>query len=225
MPTNRLLKKNIAALLASGPVRLEDLLALGTARQVINPLFGLLYDGRPVVKWRAVRAMGLVTSHLASVDLESARVIMRRLMWNLNDESGGIGWGSPEAMGEITARSRRLAAEYGCLLVSYINPAENYLEHPVLQRGSLWGLGRLLNRRPEYASDAADHLPSFLTGTDPHHKALAAWTAGPLKAESLRPLLKALEPDHRTVELFLEGRLQKVTVGKMAQDALSKYPC
>ena len=44
-----------------------------------------------------------VVSRLADSDMEAARVIMRRLMWNLNDESGGIGWGSPEAMGEILA--------------------------------------------------------------------------------------------------------------------------
>jgi len=37
---------------------------------------------------------------------------MRRLMWNLNDESGGIGWGNPEAMGEILACHEALANEY-----------------------------------------------------------------------------------------------------------------
>lgn len=25
--------------------------------------------------------------------MDSARIVMRRLMWSLNDESGGIGWG------------------------------------------------------------------------------------------------------------------------------------
>ena len=45
--------------------------------------------------------MGVVVAGLAEHDMESARVVMRRLMWNLNDESGGIGWSSPEAMGEI----------------------------------------------------------------------------------------------------------------------------
>ncbi|MEA3417440.1 MAG: hypothetical protein U9R02_15080 [Thermodesulfobacteriota bacterium] len=56
--------------------------------------------------------MGVVVSNLADHDMESARVIMRRLIWNLNDESGGIGWGSPEAMGEIMARNNRLALPF-----------------------------------------------------------------------------------------------------------------
>ena len=63
--------------------------------------------------------MGQVVSNLADTDMESARVIMRRLIWNLNDESGGIGWGSPEAMGDIMACHERLAGEYHRLLVSY----------------------------------------------------------------------------------------------------------
>jgi len=33
-------------------------------------------------------------------------------MWSLNDESGGIGWGAPEAMGAIMARHTGLADEY-----------------------------------------------------------------------------------------------------------------
>jgi len=45
----------------------------------------------------------MVISNLTEKEMESARVIMRRLMWSLNDESGDIGWGAPEAMAEIIA--------------------------------------------------------------------------------------------------------------------------
>ena len=55
--------------------------------------------------------MGAVVAHLAEKDMESARVVMRRLMCSLNDESGGIGWGAPEAMGEIIASHEGLASE------------------------------------------------------------------------------------------------------------------
>ena len=61
--------------------------------------------------------MGALVFSLAEQDMESARVVMRRLMWNLNDESGGIGWGSPEAMGEIMARHSGLAEEYSKISV------------------------------------------------------------------------------------------------------------
>ena len=63
------------------------------ARQVVNPLFSFLYNTDELLKWKAVTALGAVVSNLASHDMESARIVMRRLIWNLNDESGGIGWG------------------------------------------------------------------------------------------------------------------------------------
>jgi hypothetical protein len=58
---------------------------------VINTLFSFLYNSDPAIKWNAATAMGAAVARLAHEDTESARVIIRRLMWNLNDESGGIG--------------------------------------------------------------------------------------------------------------------------------------
>ena len=96
------------------------------ARQAVNPLFSFFYHTDEQTRWRAIIAMGAVVARLAKTDAESARVVMRRLMWNLNDESGGIGWGSPEAMGEIMARSPLLAGEFAHILVSYIREDMNY---------------------------------------------------------------------------------------------------
>ncbi len=142
MATHRHLKKQILGLLQS-----EDFFEIGLtaivarpARQVINPLFGLLYHGDTRVRWHAVTAMGAVVAQLPDHECESARVIMRRLMWNLNDESGGMGWGSPDAMGEIMACHHGLAQEYACILISYLNPHGNYLEHEGLQQGALYSI-------------------------------------------------------------------------------------
>ncbi|MBW2196206.1 MAG: HEAT repeat domain-containing protein, partial [Deltaproteobacteria bacterium] len=98
------LKRKVLACLQSDNLdeTLNELCQL-PARQVINPLFSSLLSSKEQTKWRAVTAMGAVVANLAEQDMESARVIMRRLMWSLNDESGGIGWGAPEAMGEIIA--------------------------------------------------------------------------------------------------------------------------
>ena len=87
--------------------------------KLVNALFSFLCSTDKKIKTNAVIAMGEVVSRIAETDLESARIIMRRLMLNLNDESGGIGWGAPEAMGEIMARSEQLANEYYKILISY----------------------------------------------------------------------------------------------------------
>src|SRR3990172_6418108 len=116
-PGGRELKRIVASLLASEsfPASWESIRHL-PGRQVINPLFAGFCDRDSLLRWRSVTAMGLVVSRLADENMESARVVMRRFMWNLNEESGGIGWGCPEALGEGMARSERLADEFGCIL-------------------------------------------------------------------------------------------------------------
>ena len=147
---------------------------------------------------------------------------MRRLMWNLNDESGGIGWGSPEAMGEIMARSPRLAEEYSTILVSYIRPDGNFLEHEILQRGVLWGLGRLAYARPELVSYAAAFLPPFLDSQDPTLRGLAVWAAGAMPLEKNLLFIKPLAEDRAGFKLFLDGDIIETSIGKMVAEVLSK---
>ncbi len=219
----RQLKKEILALLNNNDfTRSLETVCLMPARQAVNPLFSFLYHKDALVKWRAVTAMGAAVECLAREDFESSRIIMRRLIWNLNDESGGIGWGSPEAMGEIMARHEGLAKEYANILVSYINEAGNYLEHEILQRGALWGLGRLAHARPELVGNAARHLPPFLQSKDAHHRGLAAWGAGAISSETLRPLLAQLVDDEASITIFINMRLMERTVGQLAAEALSR---
>jgi len=192
------------------------------ARKIINPLISLFCDPDPLVRWRAVDATGRVVSEEARTNMESARVIMRRLTWMLNDESGGIGWGAPEAMGAILARHARLASEYGDILLSYIQPACNFLEHPVLQRGVLWGIGHLAASAPEIVRCAAPCLIPFLQSDDPYHRGYAAWAAGYMGDLQLVPTVKGLIDDPAPVILYTGGRLQETSVGELAETALKK---
>ncbi|HAY39993.1 MAG TPA: hypothetical protein DCY53_12090 [Desulfobacteraceae bacterium] len=220
---NRHLKKKFLALLRNEEFEksLEEI-CLIPVRRVVNPLFSFFYHTDELVKWRAITAMGVVVARLAHEDFESARIVMRRLMWNLNDESGGIGWGSPEAMGEIMARHDRLAKEYACILVSYINEAGNFLEHEMLQRGVLWGLGRLAHARSELVRDAAAYLPLFMRSKDAVHRGLAAWVAGAIPSEMTESLLKHLVTDEARINIFINMNLVERTVGQLAVEALSR---
>ncbi len=191
------------------------------ARQVVNPLFSFLCSIDERVKWRAITAMGRVISDLAASDLESARVVMRRFIWQLNDESGGIGWGCPESMAEAMAQNENLAQEFWCLLISYIQPQCNYLEHPVLQRGVLWGVGRLAHSRPQYAHHAAAYLLPYMESADPILRGLAAWAAGPIAGKDILPRLKKLTRDQGQLTVYRDGQIVPHTVGQLAQEALA----
>ncbi len=190
-------------------------------RQVVNPLFSFLCSIDERVKWHAITAMGNVVADLAAADLESARVVMRRFMWQLNDESGGIGWGCPESMAEAMVLNDDLAEEFWCLLVSYIQPAGNYLEHPILQRGLLWAIGRLAHSRGDCARSAAPFLHPFLESADPIHRGLAAWAAGSIAFEPTMAKLKELTHDSGRLSLYRDGQIGQYTVGELAQEALS----
>ena len=79
--SGREIKKRIYDLLKSPDLDSAlDEISLLPRRQVISPLFSFLYDKDQNVKWGAVKAMGTVVAGLANEDMESARVVMRRLM-------------------------------------------------------------------------------------------------------------------------------------------------
>lgn len=122
-------------------------------RKLVNALFPFLCSTDKKIKANAVTAMGEVVSKIAESDLEFARIIMRRLMLNLNDESGGIGWGAPEAMGEIMARSEKLAEEYYKILISYTLGGGNELDFEELQKDVIAGLRRLSVVRPDLVEE------------------------------------------------------------------------
>jgi len=189
-------------------------------RQIINPLLSFIQSGNEKVKWGSVKAIGHVVGQLADRDLEAARVIMRRLMWTLNDESGGIGWGSPEAMGEIMAIHRGLAQEYAHILISYARQDGNYLEHEGLQRGLLWGIGRLSETRPELVRESAGLFLAYLESRDAVIRGLAVRLMGLLRVKEAQPVLQTLAEDESAIALVIENRLAATRVKDLAAEAL-----
>jgi hypothetical protein len=205
----------------SGPERALEKICHLPPRQVVNPLFSFLYSTDPLLKWQAVTAMGILVSTLARTNLESSRTIIRRLMWNLNEESGGIGWGSAEAMGDIMARSEPMAKAYAAILVSYIEPEGNFLEAEGLQLGALWAIGRVAYAHPGLMTTAAPFLIPFLTGAIPAHQGHSAWAAGPMRSQITKPYLAQLTRETTLIDIFIDGCLVKRQVGALAQEALN----
>lgn len=223
--SSRVLKRRILALL-----KLPDFeVCLRELRQfpslnVINSLFSFLYNLNPEIKWKAVTAIGALVAKLADEDMEAARDIMRRLMWNLNDESGGIGWGSPEAMGEIAACHDALAEEYAPILLSYAREDGNFLEYEPMQRGVLWGIGRLCLVRQDLVKDSASHIIPFLHSRDSVVRGIAAWIMSLLGRAEARSSLEGLIEDEFRFKIYMDRRLMERKVKDMAVEALKKLP-
>ena len=146
------------------------------AQEAVGPLLALL--PRPELCWRAAYGLGLAVSRLAGANMESARIVMRRLMWSMNEESGNLGWGIPEAMACILAESPALAREYGRILLSYGHDTgreDNFVEHAPLRRGVYWGIGRLAAADASLAKPALPHLIAALGDGDAGVRLMAAF--------------------------------------------------
>ena len=174
----RILRRRVRELLSSEDFEqvLGELRKI-SPRKAINSIISIFYDSDPELRQKAINAFGQVVADLANKDMEAARVVMRRLMWTLNDESGGIGWGAPEAMAEAMACHPRLAEEYVRILLSYIREDGNFLEYEPLRRGALWGIGRLSQIYPEMLIElnAAKYIRPYLEDDDESSRKLSAW--------------------------------------------------
>ena len=189
--------------------------------KLIRPLFSCLCSCDHQVKWHAVSAMGQTIAILANQEMEAARVVMRRFMWMLNDESGGIGWGVPEAIGEVLACHGKLAEEYTHVLVSFMREDGFYLELETLQRGLLWGVAREAEVFPLHlrAKNAVLYIKHYLRSEDPEVIALACLALGRLGDHLDCPSLALFLEDQRVVSLYQDGKFLETTVGAMAWQA------
>jgi hypothetical protein len=222
--STRVLRQRVEELLSTGEVRLlnEELRTI-SPRRAVNPVLSAFYHGDDRVRWNAVAVFGQLVKMLALEDMEAARVVMRRLMWSLNDESGGIGWGAPEAMGEAMACVQRLAEEYGAILLSYVREDGNFLEHAPLRKGALWGLGRLAQARPGVLTPlgAAGHIRGYLKDPDPEARALALWALGRIGEADDCGDIRHLRYDTAEVMLFVDHSFVRKTVGDAAEEAIA----
>ncbi|MCL2789381.1 MAG: HEAT repeat domain-containing protein [Desulfobulbus sp.] len=200
------------------------------AKDVVNVLFAAICRDDQRLRWHAVSCMGDAVARLAETDTEAARMVMRRFLWSLNDESGGIGWGAPESMAEAMSCHAGLADEYVHMLISYMREDGleicqdgNYIEHPGLQRGLLWGVARLSGCRPrlllDRGTDESDILP-YLRAEDAAIRGLAALAAGNLRLTATGTTLRTMVDDPAPFTLYQDGLFHAVTVSAVVQSAL-----
>lgn len=189
---------------------------------LLHSIFSCLCSSDEKVRWHAISAFGAVMARLANQDMEKARIVMRRCMWMLNDESGGIGWGIPEAFAEAMACHAGLAKEYSHILVSFMREDGFYLELELLQQGLLWGIGRLALESPGrlIEKNCPVYLMPYFESLDPTVRGLAAWVAGLLMVRQAEKKLHGMENDPSKFQLFNRGVLTPVQIGEVAQNAL-----
>ncbi|WP_299976888.1 DVU0298 family protein [Desulfobacula sp.] len=185
--------------------------------QLVGHLFSHFYHKDELIKFRSIAAMGVLGSRVGQKNMEKARIILRRIMWNLNDESGGIGWGSPEAMGEILYHSPELALEFKSILFSYLDPDGNYIEHKALQRGVLWGIGTYLGSNPRDLNEKTKGLLfGYLHSSDPVKRGYAVRALMNARCFDCSLVPENIMTDNHYIDVFNNWNFTAIRISDMA---------
>ncbi|MDD2966038.1 MAG: HEAT repeat domain-containing protein [Desulfovibrionaceae bacterium] len=195
-------------------------------KEAIGPLMSFLLLGGEMTA-RAAVALGAVVAALYAHAPEAAREVPRRFMWHMNEESGNIGWGIPQAFAEVLAACPPLNKVYAAVLISYLidlGRDDNFCDHALLRRSCFWAVGRLAQAYPHIEAKARPWLIKGLCDEDIVCRGMAAWALAqlPPSLESAPALRRLADAGHSELcEVFDGQRLRQYTVTALAQQALA----
>jgi len=131
-------------------------------RKALSLIIRMTYDKESLVGWRAIKAVGRVAKVLAKTEHEFLRIAVRKLLWSLSDESGGIGWAAPELLGEIVHSDPESFADIIPLI------AEVYdVEEQTFRPGVMYALARVAEAAPEMIANYQRIIIRSLMDKDP----------------------------------------------------------
>jgi hypothetical protein len=113
-------------------------------RRALTILVRISYDKETLAAWRAIKAVGLAAKELVTTDYEFLRETVRKLLWSLSDESGGIGWSAPELLGEIVSADPKRFNDIIPLIAQVYE-----VEEEVFRPGVVYALARIAGTAPE----------------------------------------------------------------------------
>jgi hypothetical protein len=194
-------------------------------RKLLSILVRLAYNKETIVGWRAILAVGHVATLYIRNNYDFLRETIRKLLWSLSDESGGIGWSAPELLGEIVRADPKKMADVIPLI------AEIYsVEEKTFRPGVLYALKRIAERQPDAILQFQALIAQGLTDKDPLSKIYSLELAKLLRGvinqqyrEYLRTHIKDLIADHAEVWIYEDEGFKGVEVGDHAQNIYKLY--
>ncbi len=186
-----------------------------TNKKITTVLTSLTYDKKKPLSWRAIEAIGLITKQIADSDPDAVRTIIGRLLWMIRDESGGIGWSSPEILGEIVRNNPVLCADIAPIIASFH-------EEKMLTSGVLRAMGRIGKINDETTGYAIPIISSYIDSPEHTLRGYAAYALGETGTTSTASTLEHLKDDDNNIDFYEDGELKARTVGDIATEALRK---
>ncbi|MEJ5377012.1 MAG: DVU0298 family protein [bacterium] len=198
------------------PSSLENL-EKDASRGLVSQAVAALSNPEPMLRWRAVEAVGFLVSKLMREDKESARDVIRRLLWSLNEESGSIGWGAPEALAEILAREKGLAQEFLPIFVSFLKTDDLMRMPEGIARGFLWGVFRLgeLYQDELGKPDVLDSIKAFLASADSSTRGMAVLALKKFQSSKSLEGAHNLSHDQGIFTFMDQGKIHHMSISEV----------
>ncbi len=185
---------------------------------IIRQLISLSYDKQDVTSWRAIEAIGVISRTFSKEKMDILRDTVRRLLWSMGEESGGIGWSAAEMLGEIVAGDPDAFNDIVPILWSF-------KDEEMFRAGIIWAMGRIAIMRPDMVGFIMQDLPELLEDKDAAVRGYAVWVMGMLpkilNAGGTDQISKLLS-DSGPVPFYKDGDLLASTVGEIAGEVLNK---
>ncbi len=180
-------------------------------RREFGMMIRFLLDEDLQIRWRAVEGLGILAREAVEKDrIENIREAMRRLLWHMNDESGGVIYQAPEAMGEILACAPILIPEFARFLVYFM------YEEP-FERGIHWAMARISEVEPScYADGKAVLQNRSLSHPDP---GVRGYTKQALNTMGIQPLLAQDPKPNEEMDWYEREK------GELQQGTRSQFWC
>ncbi len=194
--------------------RVDELVSIaGEDKRIIRELQRLLYSGDELVRLRAAEITGRVSAVIARQDPGTIANFLQGLFASL--DTGASGWGALDAIGEIISCSPELFAGYIPSMYQFL-AIESY--RPKVLRA----VGKIAESRPDLIQKTAFRFMSFLQHPQPETRGYAAWLFGHLDAPAAVKGLELILEDGREINLYINGNIEKTTVGRLASEAVKK---
>jgi hypothetical protein len=199
----------------------EKILTLAyQSRKILSVLIRLAYEKETLTGWRAISAIGKVASVFVRSNYDFLREMIRKLLWSLSDESGGIGWAAPEILGEIVRADPEKMSDIIPLITEVY-----YIEEKVFRPGVLYALKRIAETSSGSIVPFQHVIMDGLCEQEPLARLYALELVGllnshilPENRESVRDSIKVLLQDRSEVWIFKNGMFEDVVVGDYAKE-------
>jgi hypothetical protein len=197
-------------------------------RRALSQLVRIAYDKDTLAGWRAIKAIGRVAKALVKTDDEFLRVTMRKLLWSLSDESGGIGWAAPEILGEIVSADPGKFSDFIPLI------AEVYeIEEKVFRPGVIYALMRIAETDPKLVLNYQKVIVRSLVDNDPLARIFALGLIRILwpvaykiwsneYQEKIEYAINHLKTDRKVVWIYHNNSFIDIEVGDVANNILKE---